>query len=73
MLTFFSELDNFYPEDFARVCCEDEDMDDHDLNSAGMLFEDDDDTEVSKNYHRLDIWVGGQEGPVPPFSTNAHS
>ena len=51
MLTFFSELDNYYPEDFARVCCEDEDMDDHDLNSAGMLFEDDDDTEVSKNYH----------------------
>ena len=48
-------------------------MDDHDLNSAGMLFEDDDDTEVSKNYHRLDIWVGGQEGPVPPFSTNAQS
>ena len=60
MLTFFSELDNYYPEDFARVCCEDADMDDHDLNSAGMLFEDDDDTEVSKNTS-LDIWGRGDK------------
>ena len=56
-------------------------MDDHDLNSAGMLFEDDDDTEVSINYHPR--YLGrGTRGPsssnvlnngTSAFSTNAQS